>query len=386
MSRVPVVLTLLLTPLFAQGAAAQCSSALAASGVYGSAQGASGNAQYVVYMPQPAACFNGGVILYAHGYVPVGALAGTWLSQLLLPDGTNIAALVNQLGYGFAASSYSKDGLAVLQGVQDTKALVNVLQGLNIPVRKVFITGASEGGLVTAKSVESDASYAGGLAVCGPIGSFRKQIDYLGDARVLFDYFFPGVLGAPWTAGNITIPADLMINWTSTYEPAIRKAVSKNPLATLQFLSASNIPIGLNPANAADAIVSALWYNVFATNDARATLGGNPYDNIGRVYKGSFNDAKLNAKVARFGADSAALTQMTNYETDGLLSNPLVTLHTLADPQVPFWQEPLYRTKVASRNTLSDLNQIPVLAFGHCNVSATDAELALGLLFLKSGF
>jgi hypothetical protein len=385
MHRFLAALPLFFTPLLAPGAVAQCSSAQVSSGTYGTAKGASGPAQYVVYMPQPANCFNGGVILFAHGYIPVGSPANTWLSQLQLPDGTSIPALINSLGFGFAASGFSKDGLAVLQGIQDTKALVNVLQSLHIPVRKVFITGASEGGLITAKSVESDPSYAGGVAVCGPIGSFPQQINYLGDARVLFDYFFPGVLGARWTASNITIPAELMANWTSKYVPAIRNAVSASPLATFQFLNASNIPIGVNPANAADSIVAALFYNVFATNDARATLGGNPYDNIGRLYKGSFNDARLNVSVARFAADSAALVEMARYETDGFLSNPLVTLHTLADPQVPFWHETLYRAKVASRNSLADLNQIPVLAYGHCNVSAADAQLALALMLLKSG-
>jgi len=302
-----------------------------------------------------------------------------------LPNGTSLPGLVNKLGFGFAASSFSKDGLAVLQGIQDTKALVNVLHGLSVPIRKVFITGASEGGLVTTKSIEGDPSYAGGLAVCGPIGSFQQQINYFGDARVLFDYFFPGVLGAPWTAMNITIPVELMADWTSKYVPAIQKAINSNPLATFQFLATSKIAIGLNPANATDAIVQALFYNVFATNDARATLGGNPYDNIGRLYKGSFNDSKLNGAVARFAADPAALVQMQNYETNGLLMEPLVTLHTLADPQVPFWQETLYYTKVQSRNALSELNQIPVVAYGHCNVSATDAEVALALLLLKTG-
>jgi hypothetical protein len=153
----------------------------------------------------------------------------------------------------------------------------------------------------------------------------------------------------------------------------------------LQFLSTSKIAIGLNPANAADAIVSALFYNVFATNDARATLGGNPYDNIGRSYTGSFNDARLNTSVPRFGADHAALMEMSKYETDGLLINPLVTVHTTADPQVPFWHETLYRNKVASRNRLTELNQIPVLTYGHCNISAFDAELALTILLLKAG-
>ena len=383
MKKILLALTLL-AALLSGVAAAQCSSTLTASGAYGADDGASGNAQYVVYMPQPASCFNGTVILFAHGYIPVGAPAGTWLSQLQLPDGTSLPALVNGLGFGFAASSFSKDGLAIVQGIQDTKALINVITGLQITVGKVLLAGASEGGLVTAKSIESDSSYAGGLAVCGPIGSFQQQINYLGDARVLFDYFFPGVLGGAWTKNSITIPTELMADWTSKYDPAIRQAISKKPLAALQFLNVSQIPIGLNLANAGDAIVSALWYNVFATNDAIATLGGNPYGNIGHTYKGSLNDAKLNASVARFGEDSAAQTALTNYETDGLLGNPLVTLHTTADPQVPFWQETLYRTKVRSRNSLSDLNQVPVFAFGHCNVNATDAKLALALLLLKT--
>jgi hypothetical protein len=385
MNRISIVFALLVAPLAMRGAAAQCSSTLAASGSYGTAQGASGTAQYVVYMPQPAGCFNGTMLLFAHGYVPVGAPAGTWLTQLQLPNGTSLPALVNGLGFGFAASSFSKDGLAVLQGIQDTKALVNVLQTIPIKFTKVFITGASEGGLVATKSVEADPSYTGGVAVCGPIGSFRQQINYLGDARVLFDYFFPGVLGPRWTPQNITIPIELMADWTTKYVPAIRNAVNGNPLATFQYLNTSKISIGLNPANAADAIVSALFYNVFATNDARATLGGNPYDNIGRSYTGSFNDARLNASVPRFGADSAALMEMVKYETDGLLMNPLVTVHTLADPQVPFWHETLYREKVENRNRLSELNQIPVVAYGHCNISAADAELALAILLLKTG-
>jgi hypothetical protein len=386
MSRISIVLALLVAPFAMPGTAAQCSSALAGAGTYGTSQGASGDAQYVVYMPQPATCFNGVVLLFAHGYIPVGAPTGAWLTQLQLPNGTNLPALVNGLGFGFAASSFSKDGLAVKQGVQDMKALAQLLPTLHLPsIKKMFITGASEGGLIAAKSVEGDSSYAGGVAVCGPIGSFRQQINYLGDARVLFDYFFPGVLGPQWTPQNITIPAELMLDWTTKYVPAIQNAVNKNPLATLQYLITSKISIGLNPANAADAITSALFYNVFATNDARATLGGNPYDNINRSYNGSFNDARLNASVARFGADSAALMEMANYETDGLLMNPLVTLHTTADPQVPFWHETLYREKVASRNRLSELNQIPVLAYGHCNISAADAELALAILLLKTG-
>jgi hypothetical protein len=382
MRKVHVIVLLLFLPAFL---AAQCSS-VCVPGQYGTAQGASGNSQYLVCMPQPASCYKGDMILFAHGYVPQGSPANAWLSQLALPDGTTLPGLVNGLGFGFAASSFSKDGLAILQGIQDTKALTNVISGLGIPVHKYFVTGASEGGLVATKSVESDPSYGGGLAVCGPIGSFRSQINYFGDVRVLFDYFFPGVL-TTGTAGEsaINIPPVLMADWATVYEPAVRKAVNSNFLATLQLISTARIPIGLNFANAPDAITGALWYNVFATNDAKATLGGNPYDNIGRVYSGSFNDARLNTMVARFAADSAALTSLAGYETTGLLSDPLVTLHTTADPIVPFWQETLYAAKAKAAGSSPELNQIPVLAYGHCNVNGTEAEAALLLLLLKAG-
>jgi hypothetical protein len=78
---------------------AQCSSACSA-GAYGTAQGASGPATYVVCMPQPASCYNGDMILFAHGYVAPGSPANAWLSQLALPDGTAIPGLLNGLGFG----------------------------------------------------------------------------------------------------------------------------------------------------------------------------------------------------------------------------------------------------------------------------------------------
>lgn len=365
--------------LFAVGlpiaSAATCTSALASDPTK--------TDDYVVYMPQPASCYNGTMILFAHGFVPPGAPANAWQSQLALPDGTSLYGLVNSLGFGFAASGFSKQGLAILQGVQDTAALTSVIQGLSIPVHTYFVTGASEGGLIAAKLLEGSSLYKGGLAVCGPLGDFQKQINYFGDVRVLFDYFFPGVLTSAGGSA-INIPGILMTNWTTVYEPAVVKALNANPLATLQLLNTAGISTGLNYANAANAITGALWYNVFATTDAAATLGGNPYDNIGRVYSGSFNDTRLNALVARFAATGTAPANVPLYDTSGLLGDPLVTLHTLSDPIVPYWQETLYASKVHAENRSSELSQIPVVSYGHCNVSSTDAEAALALLLVKA--
>ena len=347
-------------------------------------QGSIGSAPYVVYMPSPSTCFNGDVIVFAHGYVPEGSPAGTWLSQLFLPDGTSIPALLNGYGFGFAASGFSADGLAIVQGMSDTAALTAYVQS-KTPVRKLFITGASEGGLIATLLLEQNKLYDGGIAVCGPLGDFQKQINYFGDVRVLFDYFFPGVLSSAGGSA-INIPSQLMLGWTTVYEPAVVKALNENPLATLQLISTAGIEIGLNYSNAVNAITGALWYNVFATNNAHTVLGGNPYDNSTRVYKGSLNDTRLNANVARFTeANNIPIELTKNYDTTGLLKDPLVTLHTLADPVVPYWQEPLYTAKVQAEHSASELAQIPVLAYGHCNVSSIDADAAVALLILKAG-
>jgi hypothetical protein len=364
------ILFLLAVLLLPGTLAAQCSSK--------QYEGNYSGGQFLVALPDPITCYNGNVIFFAHGYVATGSPGGTWKSQLVLPDGTSIPNLITSLGFGFAASGFSKDGLAIPEGMQNTKDLIPLIQQ-QVPVKKFFITGASEGGLIATKLMEADTTFSGGVAVCGPIGDFRKQINYLGDGRVLFDYFFPGVL-----KGDLLNVTDVKAAWP-TYEAKIRDAVNSKPLQTLQLLSVANIPIGLNASNAADAIVGVIWYDIFGIDDMIATLGGNSYDNIGRVYKGSLNDARLNALVGRFPGNPS-LAQAPAYNTTGQLKNPLVTLHTLADPTVPYDHEILYGAKVAVAGKSSELAQLPSLRYGHCNVSANEAQTALLLMLLKAAF
>jgi len=79
------------------------------------------------------------------------------------------------------------NGLAVRQGLADVVDLVNIFNAIKGPVQKVYLVGASEGGLITTLGVERHPDvFSGGLAVCGPIGSFPLQVNYIGDFRVVF--------------------------------------------------------------------------------------------------------------------------------------------------------------------------------------------------------
>lgn len=325
----------------------------------------------------PAYGWNGDLVLWAHGYTAFNEPIA--FQNLTLPDGTYLPNVVQFLGYAFATTSYRENGLAILPGETDMLQLNTLFrQVAPRPPVHTYITGASEGGLITTLLVEQHPStFSGGLALCGPIGNFRLQTDYFGNFRVLFDYFFPNVL----PPSPINIPDQLINNWDSAYSPAVASAISANPSAAQQLIATSHAAI--DPSNVAASEISTaqdvLWYNVFATNDAEEKLGGNPFDNQHWLYHGSANDALLNLRVERFAASPTALANLKPYETTGNVTIPLVTMHTTGDDVIPFWNEILYHAKIHTSGA-GQVTQIPIKAYGHCNFTTGQVLAAFDLL------
>jgi hypothetical protein len=337
-------------------------------------------AQTLICVPRG---WNGDLVVFAHGYVAPDEPVAIPYDQLVFDD-TSIPEIVTGLGFAFATTSYSTNGLSIPEGVEDVTDLV--VEGFaavapHLPDH-VYLVGASEGGLVTTLAVEEVPNvFSGGLATCGPVGDFRRQIDYLGDFRVLFDYFFPGLL-----PGNaVEVPEGItQADWEKTLVPAVTAAFVDHPARLDKLLRVSRAPFDPNePETKIETALGILWYNVFATNDARIKLGGNPYDNSRRLYLGSGDDFRLNLLVERYHADRTALAAIeADYRTSGRLADPLVTLHTTADPIVPYWHEPLYSVKAFAHSGLRHTN-LPVFRYGHCSFRAEEALVALGLLVLK---
>ena len=140
-----------------------------------------------------------------------------------------------------------------------------------------------------------------------------------------------------------------------------------------------------DPTSIVETIIGVLWYNVFATNDSKVKLGGNPFDNTRRIYLGSDHDWWLNRRVQRCKADPAALAEIEeNYQTSGQLVSPLITLHTTLDPIVPYWHERLYRWKTVCAGSWLEHINIPVFRYGHCNFETDEVLTAFLLLVLKT--
>ena len=320
--------------------------------------------------------WNGQLVVFAHGYIEVRQPLG--LYNLQLADGTSLPTVIQALGFAFATTSYRKNGLAILEGIADIRELVAAFKTRVGPPARTFIAGVSEGGAVAALLAErSPDLFTGALAACGPVGSFWGQIEYIGDFRVLFDYYFPGVIpGSP-----ISIPAEVIANWTTVYVPRILGAIAANPSGTLELLKVARVPFEpADPTTVARSVIGLLWYNVLGTNDAKAMLGGNPYDNRFHWYFGSSNDLRLNLRVRRVAASAAALKNLRPYETTGRLKIPLVSLHTTRDEIVPVWHELLYGLK-ARTSERGIFVPVPVDRYGHCNFNATEVLTAfVGLL------
>jgi pimeloyl-ACP methyl ester carboxylesterase len=326
--------------------------------------------------------WNGDLVIFAHGYVPVTAPLDIPWSQMTFVKNvgtgefTTLPREVNDMGFAFATTSYSVNGLAVTQGVDDVVDLVRVFSEQVGSPNRVYLVGASEGGLVTTLAIEKSPDlFAGGLAACGPIGDFRGQVNYWGDFRAVFDYLMdtPDLNVLPGTAVNI--PKSLMSKWDSVYMPRIGSVLMSNPMGAAQLMAVSGMPF--DPNTVGETTLGILWYNVFATNDAIKKLGGQPYDNQTRVYAGSFNDGLLNAGIKRYHAKPAALEEIANnYETSGVLLRPLVTMHTTGDPIVPAWHQTLYTNKVFGNNPLSPYYPVTIDRYGHC--AFTWSEMAAG--------
>ncbi len=331
--------------------------------------------------------YNGMLVVWAHGFQDAGTPVGIPEDQLCI-DTFCIPSVINSLGFGFATNSYRKTGMAILEGKDDLLDLVNIYQTTKNKPTKVYIVGASEGGIITALSIEQHSDvYSAGLAACGPIGDFPSQINYFGDARATFEFFFPGLIPGGVFSPDLNQIGDFLTFYATSVEPVVFDPQNRSKLD--QWVKVAHLPYDAdNYLSTVDISVrDVLRYSVVNLADATTTIGGFPFDNSKRLYTGSATDLKLNLQVVRAAADPAAIANMkANYNTTGILTRPLITLHTLRDQQVPYWHEPLYALKtIASGSFLTRELPIAIDRFEHCNFTPQEVLTSFAIMLLYDG-
>jgi pimeloyl-ACP methyl ester carboxylesterase len=354
-------------------------------------------ALYLICVPAGFDPSSGSLVVYAPGSVFPQEPLRIRDDEL---GGTRVSVIVTGLGLAFATTSYRANGLVVRDGAQDLQRVVALFRELYGPLGgAVYGVGASEGGLVTVLAAERHPRlFDGALALCPPIGSFQRQLDYFNDIRVLFDAFYNQPGQPPILPGSaVAVPPALTIQFATEFQAfsasggavvgpllgQILTALAADPARTAQFLTAAGLGylLAQPPAILGFTVIRLLAYNVLNSTDAQEVLGGQSFGNQNTDY-GAPGPDPLDALVARFAADQAALSHVrAQYETTGRLEVPLVTLFNTQDPIIPIFHRDLYQAKVDAAGTEALLTQLTSsVVFGHCTFAPGEAESAFALL------
>lgn len=338
-------------------------------------------ASYEIAMPTGS--WNGELVVFAQGI-------GDPTDPVALPNPGVLRDMFTGQGYALVYTSRSVNGYgAVKDGIQRTHQLRGIFVDTIGQPTRVYLMGRSLGGLIAVGLVESyPGQYDGAMSGCGLLGGGGTELNYVADARVLFDYFFPGVI--PF--GPFDLPPDpIFLPGHPLYEAvlkALTDGLTSSGQPTLQFARAATLQAA-NPQEIILAGLNTVGFTVRQAHDLlEVTHGHMPYDNTQTVYVGSDDDAALNAGVARYSQDPSAAHYMEHYYTpSGELQIPVITLHRARDPLVPlFLHETKYADRVNAAGASAFLLQRTVAGFGHCGFPADEAVAFSALVqWVKTG-
>ncbi len=343
-----------------------------------------------IYEIDVPAAWNGTLVVYAHGIVDPSLPV---LSPSLQREYPLIRAALLAQGFALAASSFASNGWALADAATRTHQLTGIFVSKVGRPRRTLLLGSSLGALAIVKLVERyPGQYDGALPMCGPLSGALAELTYAGDARVTFDYYFPGLL--PGTAFSVAPGAQFL----SPLDPggpsplflAVAAALAGNPTVVLQWAIAAKLPF-INAVELRDSALFVIGFLLHFTNDFIERVNGKiPYNNVNTVYQVNVSaipgvnealSAQLNAGVQRFEADHAARNYYAHsYDPSGELAIPVITLHTTRDPAVPFAHETLFAQKVAAAGRSAFLVQLSVDRWGHCTFTNGEVQTAFASL------
>jgi len=329
---------------------------------------ASGGA-YRIEIPD---AWNGGLVLYAHGYRGEGP--DTFVSDSPLRE----HLIAN--GYAWAASSYRGNSYRPDWGVDDTLALRDLFIERHGAPRWTILHGQSMGGHVLIASLEQHPGiYQAALAECGVLGgieqfdylaAYTAAAEYLSDVRLLeapSPSAFATLVQQQWlpvmgTPGQYTQRGqqfDSVVKYLTGGDLPFREA------GLAQFYTRDLVPLGEPSA----APASAPARRALSTRDVQLQI--DPALGI--------SAEQLNAGIRRFDPAPGARSPSADpvfADFSGQIDVPVLSIHDTGDAFVPFAHEQDYRRKTIAAGTADLLVQRAIRRAGHCNFSDAERDQA----------
>jgi len=330
-------------------------------------EGTHEGAEYTISIPSP---WNGGLVMFAHGYEGEGpGLGGVRASPLDFH--------LTEAGYAWAASGYRSKGYRPDWFLADMQALrARFIEEFGQP-RWTIIHGQSMGGHVAVASLELHPEiYQGALVECGIVDGVGLM-DWLYAYTAAAEYFSATPLldtPRPDFDALATVEWPKLMGTPGNYTERGRHFDS-----VVKHLSGGDVPLRLEGLkqryflNLVPRQPSARGAQEFARHaDTRHVR----YD----IDPGHGLDAaQLNRDVRRVTAGSGARSREANpvfAEMTGKIQVPLLTIHETADFRVPFKLQQDYRRRALAAGTAHLLVQRAVRRAGHCGIDGTVRERA----------
>jgi pimeloyl-ACP methyl ester carboxylesterase len=194
--------------------------------------------------------------------------------------------------------------------------------------------------------------------------------------RILFDYFYPGIL--PGTPTEVPTGID----FGTEVAPAMMAAMMANPDPAMELAAIDQVHLEYDDlSELMGTIVGMVSFQMspfFIPDVLERTHGHAFFDNTEVLYTGSSDDYALNAAVVRLAATRDALNELERwYWPTGHLEIPVLTLHTRRDPVVPLLHEELLADLVDDAGRSDLLAQHVIDRFGHCTFAPDEQLQAL---------
>jgi pimeloyl-ACP methyl ester carboxylesterase len=271
--------------------------------------GALNGVTYRIKVPEN---WNGKLLMYAHGYsrsdpptlVPfeIEIISGSILEEGLLDR-----------GYALAASSYSNEGWAVKEGIEDTKHLTIFFEKHLGKPDLTILWGSSMGSTVTLKSIEKHPDIYDGAIVLSHIGA-GTSLTF--DMTLAIALAYDVALGWPEAWGNVGDVRDDLDFGTEVAPVLINQVQDWTNFGKFEFLRLVNrLPEegfyeGTVPLNFW--LLGDMLFATGARAELEARAGGPVAQNLNHTYTLSKKDKKY---LTRLGVDADELLLMMNEQT-----------------------------------------------------------------------
>lgn len=314
-------------------------------------------AHYLIAMP---AQWNGVLVVHAHGGPALEAKRERADEDILRWN------IIVKAGYAYAASVFRQGGVAVTSAAEDTERVRRIFVEHVAKPRRTILHGQSWGGNVAAKLAQMEAApgsrspYDAVLLTSGLLMGGAYAYDFRLDMRVVYQYYCnnhpaPGEAQYPLSTGlppgstltrkELQSRVESCIGTTKQRTP--EQAAKAKAIAGVIRVPESTILAHLNWGT---------WH--FQDIVQKRTGGRSPFGNEGVQYRGSPDDAALNAGVARYRRDPAGFAAFrADTELSGRIGVPVLTTHGIGDSTVFVEAQHFFREAMRRAGTEANLVQ-----------------------------